>query len=130
MTPLWIFPERGKFRREDKKVGWVKNLFLLLILIVSIFFCLQNTEPVMIRFGLSPFSDYQLFERPNVPLFLVILCSVVLGILIGGLGNLYKHFQLKKTIRQNQKAIERLEREIQSLRGPSLDQPSFLRKES
>ena len=125
--PLWIFPARGKSRREDKKVGWVKNLLLLMILIVSIFFFLQNTEQVVIRFGLSPFSDHQFFEIANVPLFLVILCSVLLGILIGGLGNLYKHFQLKRTIRQNQKAIERLEREIRTLRGPNLEQPSFLK---
>jgi uncharacterized integral membrane protein len=111
-------------------VGWVKNLFLLLILIVSIFFFLQNTEEVIIRFGLSPLSDYQFFEIPKIPLFLVILGSVLLGILIGGLGSLYKHYQLKKTIRQNQKSLERLEREIQSLRGPSLEQASFLKKES
>lgn len=111
-------------------MGWVKNLFLVVILIVSIFFFLQNTEQVVIRFGLSPFAGYQFFEISKVPLFLVILCSVLLGILIGGLGNLYKHFQLKRTIRQSQKAIERLEKEIQSLRGPGLDQPSFLKKES
>ena len=127
--PLWIFFEKGKSGKEDEKVGWIKNLFLLVILIVSIFFFLQNTEQVVIRFGLSPFADYQFFEISKVPLFLVILCSVLLGILIGGLGSLYRHFQLKRTIRQNQKAIERLEREIQSLRGPGLDQPSFLKKE-
>ncbi len=110
-------------------MGWVKNLFLLVILIISVFFFLQNTEQVAIRFGLSPFKDYQLFEISKVPLFLIILCSVLLGILIGGLGNLYKHFQLRRAIRQNQKTIERLEKEIQSLRGPGLDQPSFLKKE-
>ncbi len=127
--PLWMFLEGEKSRKEDEKVGWVRNLFLLVILIISVFFFLQNTEQVAIRFGLSPFRDYQFFEISNVPLFLVILCSVLLGILIGGLGNLYKHFQLKRTIRQNQKAIERLEKEIRSLRGPGLDQPSFLKKE-
>ena len=127
--PLWIFPERGKSRKEDKKVGWVKNLFLLVILIVCVFFFLQNTEQVVIRFALSPFADYQFFEISKIPLFMVILCSVLLGMLIGGLGSLYNHFQLKRIIRQNQKSIERLEREIQSIRGPGLDQPSFLKKE-
>ncbi len=127
--PLWIFLEREKCRKEDRKVGWVKNLFLLIILIISVFFFLQNTEQVAIRFGLSPFRDCQLFEISKVPLFLVILCSVLLGILVGGLGNLYKHFQLKRAIRQNKKTIEKLEKEIQALRGPGLDQPSFLRKE-
>ena len=111
-------------------MGWVKNLTLLVILIICVFFFLQNTEQVAIRFGLSPFRDYEFFEISKIPLFLVILCSVLLGILIGGLGNLYKHFQLTRTIRQNQRAIQRLEKEIQSLRGPGLDQPSFLKKEN
>jgi uncharacterized integral membrane protein len=110
-------------------VGWIKNIALFIILIISIFFFMQNAEPVIIRFGLSPFSDYQFFEISNIPLFLVILCAIIVGILIGGLGSLYRHFQLKKTIRQNQKSIEKLEKEVQSLRGP-LEQPSFLKKEA
>jgi hypothetical protein len=52
-----------------------------------------------------------------------------LGFIIGGTGDLYQHFRLKKTLRQYRKTIERLEKEIQSLRGPGLDQPSFLKKE-
>ncbi len=99
-------------------MGWVKIIFLLVILTVCIFFFLQNTDQVAIRFGLSPVKDYQFFEIPRVPLFLVILCSVVLGILIGGLGDLYRRFQLGRNLRQKQKTIERLEREIHSLRGP------------
>ena len=57
---------------------------MIVILAVCIFFFLQNTEQVTIRFGLSPLNEYQFFEIPRVPLFLVILCSVVLGVLIGG----------------------------------------------
>ena len=110
-------------------MGWVKNIALFIILIIIIFFFMQNAEPVVIRFGLSPFSDRQFFEISNIPLFLAILCSIILGILIGGLGSLYKNFQLKKTIRQNQKSIEKLEEEVQSYRRP-LEQPSFLKKES
>jgi hypothetical protein len=76
-------------------------------------------------------ENYQWVEIPptHLPLFLVILCSIFLGILIGGTGDLYRRFQLKRALRQNQKTIERLEREVQSLRGPGLDQPSFLKKE-
>jgi len=99
-------------------MGWVKIIFGVVILIVCIFFFLQNTEQVAIRFGLAPLKDYQFFEIPQVPLFLVILCSVVLGILIGGVGDLYRRFQLGRNLRQKQKTIERLEKEIQSLRGP------------
>ena len=99
-------------------MGWVKIIFGVVILIVCIFFFLQNTEQVAIRFGLAPLKDYQFFEIPKVPVFLVILCSVVLGILIGGVGDLYRRFQLGRNLRQKQKTIERLEKEIQSLRGP------------
>jgi hypothetical protein len=73
--------------------------------------------------------EYQFFEISKVPLFLVILCSILLGILVGGLGDLYRHFQLKRSLRQKQKTIERLEREIQSLRGPDLGESSSLKKE-
>jgi uncharacterized integral membrane protein len=110
-------------------VGWVKYIFLMVILIVCIFFFLQNTDQVTIRFGLSPFNEYQFFEISKVPLFLVVLCSVILGILIGGLGDLFRRFQLRRSVRQKQKTIERLEREIQSLRGPDLGESSSLKKE-
>ena len=101
----------------------------MVILIVCIFFFLQNTDQVAIRFGLSPFKEVQFFEITKVPLFLVVLCSILLGILMGGLGDLYRRFQLKRSLRQKQKTIERLEREIQSLRGPDLGESSSLKKE-
>ena len=102
----------------------------MLAFFVAILFSIQNRSEVTLRF-VFPTENYQWFEIQKVPLplFLVILCSIFLGVLIGGVGDLYRRFQLKKIIRQNQKTIERLEREIQSLRGPVLDQPSFLKKE-
>jgi len=111
-------------------VRWVKTLLWMLAFFVAILFSIQNRSEVTLRF-VFPTENYQWFEIQKVPLplFLVILCSIFLGVLIGGVGDLYRRFQLKKIIRQNQKTIERLEREIQSLRGPILDQPSFLKKE-
>jgi uncharacterized integral membrane protein len=90
-------------------------------------FSIQNRDEVTLRYLIQ---NYQWFEVPRVPLFLVVLCSVFLGILIGGIGDLYSRIQLKKTIRHNQKAIEGLEREIEYLRGPGLDQLSFLKKDN
>jgi uncharacterized integral membrane protein len=102
----------------------------MLAFFVAILFSIQNRNEVTLRF-VFPIENYQWFEIPKVslPLFLVILCSIFLGVLIGGGGDLYRRFQLKKILRQNQKTIGRLEREIQSLQGPGLDQPSFLKKE-
>jgi len=110
-------------------VKWVKTLFWMIVFIFAILFSIQNKDEVILRFGLYPLRNDQWFEVSRVPLFLVILCSVFLGVLIGGIGDLYRRFRLKNALRQNQKKIESLEREIQSLRGLGLEQPSFLRKD-
>jgi uncharacterized integral membrane protein len=108
-------------------VKWVKTLFGMVLFLFAIHFSIQNRDEVTLRYSIQ---NYQWFEVSKVPLFLVVLCSVFFGVLIGGIGDLYSRFQLKKKLRQNQKAIERLEREIQSLRGPGLEQPSFLKKDN
>jgi uncharacterized integral membrane protein len=105
---------------------WVKTLFWMLAFFFAFHFSIQNRDEVTLRYSIQ---NYQWFEVSRLPLFLVILCSVFLGVLIGGIGDLYRRFQLKNTLRQNKKTIERLEREIQSLRGHGLDQPSFLKKD-
>ena len=110
-------------------MGWVKSILLMIVLFICIFFFLQNTDQVAIRFGLAPFIEYKFFEISNVPLFLIILCSVVLGILIGGVGDLYRRFQLRRSLHQKQKTIDRLEKEIQSLRGVDPGEFSSLKKE-
>jgi uncharacterized integral membrane protein len=97
---------------------------------VAVLFAIQNRSDVTLRF-IFPIENYQWFEIPKVPLplFLIIFCSIFLGVLIGVVGDMVRRYQIKKTLRQNQKTIERLEREIQSIRIPGSDQPSFLKKE-
>jgi len=104
----------------------MKTLLWMMAFFFAIHFSIQNRDEVSIRYTIQ---NFQWFEVVKVPLFLVILCSVFLGVLIGGVGDLYSRFQLKRTLRQNKKMVERLEREIESLRGPGLEQPSFLKKE-
>lgn len=94
-----------------------------------IFFAIQNKDEVILRFGLYPVQNYQ-WEAPKIPLFLVILCSLFFGGLIGGTSDLYRHLQLKRAIRQNQKMIDTLEKEIQSLRNLGSDKPSLLKEDS
>lgn len=109
---------------------WVKALLLLLAIFVVIIFSVQNQSEVVLRF-VFPWESLELFVVPSVPvpLFLVILCSIFLGVLIGGFGDTYQRFQIKKTLRKNQKKVEMLEREIQSLRGPGAGQSSSLGRE-
>jgi uncharacterized integral membrane protein len=106
----------------------MKTLFGMAVFIFVIFFAIQNKDEVILRFGLYPVQNYQ-WEAPKIPLFLVILCSIFLGVLIGGTSDLYRHLQLKRTIRQNQKMIETLQKEIQSLGSLGLEKPSLLKED-
>jgi hypothetical protein len=44
-------------------------------------------------------------------------------------GDMIQRFQLKRSLRKNQKKMEMLEREIQSLRGPGSSQTSSFKEE-
>lgn len=109
---------------------WFKTLLWTLAFFVAVLFAIQNRSDVTLRF-VFPIEEYQWFEIPEtpLPLFLIIFCSIFLGVLIGVGGDIVRRYQLKKTLRQNQKTIERLEKEVQSIRIPGMDQPSFLKKE-
>ncbi len=105
---------------------YLKALFWMAAFLFAIHFSMQNRTEVTLRYALQ---SYQWFEFPEVPLFLVILCSVFFGVMIGGLGDLYKRFQLKRALRQSQKTVEGLKKEIQALQGPGSIPPSFLKNE-
>ncbi len=109
---------------------WVKTLFWMVVFIFAILFSIQNKDLVTVRFGLYPIQNTQWFEVPDVPFFLVVLCAIFLGVFIGGIGDLYKHLKLTRVLRQNKKMIERLEREVHSLRGPIPDQTPFLKRDT
>jgi len=98
---------------------WIKTLFVMFIFILVILFSLQNSKEVTLRFGLYPVQD-RYWEIPGLPLFLIILCSVFLGVLIGGIGDLYQRFQLKKALRQNEKMIQKLNKEVETLRSSGI----------
>ena len=95
---------------------WITVFFWIVIFIFVILFSLQNKDEVTLRFVLYPFKNYH-WEVSGVPLFLTILCSILFGVLIGGVSDVYKRFMLKKSLRKSQKTIERLEKEIESLRS-------------
>lgn len=106
---------------------WAKTIFWMAVFLCVVLFSMQNKDEVILRFGLYPLQNY-LWEMPKIPLFLVILCSIFLGALIGSVSDLYRHFQLKKTLRQNQRMIEQLEREVQSLNNLRFEKSSPLKE--
>ena len=108
----------------------VKTLLWMLAIFVVIVFSVQNQNEIQLRFAF-PWESHPWFEVPRVllPLFLVILCAIILGVLIGGVGDMIQRFQLKRSLRKNQKKMEMLEREIESLRGPGSSQTSSFKEE-
>jgi uncharacterized integral membrane protein len=97
-----------------------KTLLWMAVILFFILFAKENHAEVTLRFSLSPVLDRQ-WIFPPVPLFVAILCSVLLGALIGGVTDFLRGFKLRRSVAQHQKTIERLEREIQSLRKPQGD---------
>ena len=129
-TLLCLFRSHTE-RKGDEKMKWfVKTLFWILAFSAAILFSLENRSEVVLRFAF-PRESHAWFEVPRVPLpiFLVILCAIFLGILIGGMGEMIQRFQLKRSLRKNQKKMEMLEREIESLRSPGSSQTSSLKEE-
>ena len=102
---------------------YLKILFWMVAFFFAIHFSMQNREEVTLRYSFDLINGFK-EEIPQVPLFLVILCSVFFGLVIGGLGDLYARFRLKRSLRQSRKEIERLEKEIQALQDRDLHSPS------
>ncbi len=105
---------------------WLKTLFLMIVFFFVIHFSLQNRDSVTLRYSIQ---SYQWFEFPNIPVFMIILCSIFLGVLIGGISEMYGRYKLKKSLRQSKITIERLERELNALKLSEIGKPSILKEE-
>ena len=102
---------------------WIRTLLWMAAFFFAIHFSVQNRDEVTLRYSVQ---SIQWFQISRVPLFLVILCSIFLGVLVGGVADLYRYFKLKRTLRENQRTVERLEQEVRSLRPSGNDRPSLV----
>src|SRR3972149_4212922 len=85
----------------------LKTVFVTLLFILGITFSMENAEPLRLRY-------YFGLETPPIPLFLLVLFAVLLGVLLAGLGFLFDQWSLKRALREKDRAIASLEREIQA----------------
>ncbi len=88
------------------KYQWSWIVSLLFAIVITIF-AIMNMNPVRVNFG---------FGAVQFPLVLVILGSALVGAIVSGFYALYKHFELKRTTRQQKEHIEQLEREVKKYR--------------
>lgn len=89
------------------KVG--KTIFLTLLFILGISFAMENTGWVVLRY-------YFGLETPPIPIFLLVLFSVLLGVCLAGVGFIVDEWFLRKTLREKEREIALLEKELQPYR--------------
>jgi len=87
----------------------VKTVFFTLLFILGITFAMENTGWVVLRY-------YFGLETPPVPIFLLVLFSVLLGVLLVGLGFICDEWSLRKALREKERQIASLEKELQPYR--------------
>jgi|SRR5258706_1444901 len=89
----------------------LKTIFLTLLFILGITFSMENTGPVALRY-------YFGLETPPMPLFLLVLFSILLGICLAGIGFLLDERSLRRSVREKERRIAALQEEARSHREP------------
>ena len=87
----------------------LKTIFLTLLFILGITLSMENTGWVVLRY-------YFGLETPPVPLFLVVLFSVLLGVCLAGAGFILDQLSLKRALREKERQITSLENELKPYR--------------
>ena len=80
-------------------------IILLILAILLVIFTLQNSFEISISFFL--------WEIPNVPLVLLILCCVLLGYIVGAVYFLPRIWKLKREYKQAVKSSKKLEEKLE-----------------
>ncbi len=73
---------------------------------------MNNTEEVVL-------SYYFGFKTPPMPLFLLVLFAVLLGVLLAGLGFIIDQWSIKRGLKQKEREIVSLEKELEHYRDRS-----------
>ncbi len=90
-------------------VKFAKAIFLTLLFILGITFATENTGWVVLRY-------YFGLETPPIPIFLLVLFSVLSGVFLAGVGFLIDERSLKKALREKEREIASLQKEMQPYR--------------
>lgn len=99
----------------------LKWLILLPIAAIVIVFATINRHPVKVV--LDPFGAKIPGLTFEAPLYLVILSSIILGVLIGGIASWLKQGKYRKAAREARSDVRSLERETQQLRSQAAALP-------
>lgn len=87
----------------------IKTIFFTLLFIVGITFAMNNSEGIVLRY-------YFGLQTPEVPIFLLVLFSVLFGVLLAGGGYIFDQWSLKRALREREREIVSLQKELKAHR--------------
>lgn len=88
----------------------LKAIFFTLLFILGITLAMENASWVVLRY-------YFGLESPPVPLFLIVLFAILLGVCLAGVGFFLDELSLKKSLREQEQKIARMESELAAYRN-------------
>jgi|SRR5262245_8202882 len=88
---------------------FLKTVLLTLLFIAGITFSVENTQPFVLRY-------YFGLETPPMPLFLLVLLSLLLGIFLAGVGFIFDQWSLRRALRERDREIAALQKELKFYR--------------
>lgn len=89
---------------------FLKSIATALLFLLAITFSLKNNEMVAIKY-------YFQLESLDLPLYLLVFFSVILGIFIGGMEGVVERIKSGNVIRKLKKEMKKMEKELTSLRN-------------
>lgn len=109
-------------------LAFLKGLILLPVAVIFVLLAVANRAPVTLSF--DPFSRGQPEISATLPLFALILGSVALGVMLGGVGSWLAAGRQRRERRVSARELNRLKAEADRLRAnlvqsrPALPGPS------
>lgn len=96
---------------------YIRYLFLAVVGIILVVVALANREFVTLNVVPDELAMFLPIKNAySVPLFLVILGSIVVGLLIGFVWEYFREFKQRNDAARRKRELNRLEREVQGLR--------------
>ena len=99
---------------------YLKYLFLIVVALVLVMMAFANRETVLLEVipeNLAPWIGVQ--YAIELPLFAVVLGSVMVGILVGFVWEWLREHRHRAEAKTQKRTAKALEREVQTLKGPA-----------
>lgn len=101
-------------------MSYLKAIVISLVVALAIIFMVQNIDPLSHPLSIRLNLFFIQFETTPYATYMVILLAFFVGLLAASLLGLMERFRLRKAIRQQRKEVERLNKELSSLRNMPL----------